>query len=53
MKEQILNKVNEGRERDVPPYTWETIPDSIKKFWIEWETTQWNIKDTYSNYFNK
>jgi len=33
MKEKILEKVNEGQEEDVLPYTWETIPDSLKEFW--------------------
>jgi len=49
MKEQIINKVNEGRERDVPLYTWKTIPDSIKNFWIEWETTPWDVKEYWYN----
>lgn len=34
LKEKIISKVNEGQESDVPPYIWETIPDSIKRFWI-------------------
>jgi len=34
MKEKIVSKVNEGQEKDVAPYTWETIPDSIKQFWF-------------------
>lgn len=31
--ELIVSKVNEGQESDVPPYTWDTIPESLKQFW--------------------
>jgi hypothetical protein len=33
MKQKIIDKLNEGQEQDVPLYTWETIPNSLKKFW--------------------
>lgn len=32
---KIINKMNEGKEEDVPKYTWEAIPKSSKKFWEE------------------
>jgi len=35
MKQQIIDKMNDGQEKDVPLYTWETIPDSLKQFWTE------------------
>ena len=31
--ELIVSKVNEGQESDVPMYTWDTIPESLKQFW--------------------
>ena len=31
--ELIVSKVNEGQESDVPQYTWDTIPESLKQFW--------------------
>lgn len=34
LHQRIVNKVNEGQEPDVVPYTYETIPNSIKWFWI-------------------
>ena len=33
MKQKIINKMNEGQESDVPLYTWNTIPNSLKIFW--------------------
>ena len=33
MKEKIVSKVNEGQESEVPQYTWDTIPESLKQFW--------------------
>ena len=33
IKERIIDKVNESQEEDVPLYTWETIPESLKQFW--------------------
>ena len=33
MRNKILNKVNEGQEADVIPYTWKTIPETLKQFW--------------------
>ena len=34
IKKRIIDKMNEGQEQDVPLYTWETIPKSLKQFWI-------------------
>lgn len=36
IKQKIIDKMNEGQEVDVPKYTWETIPDSLKRFWINY-----------------
>lgn len=36
MKDIIINKMNEGLDIDVPLYTWNTIPDSLKNFWHEY-----------------
>lgn len=35
MEKRIIDKVNEGQESDVKPYTWEAIPTSLKQFWIK------------------
>ena len=34
IKQKIIDKLNQGQELDVPLYTWETIPESLKRFWI-------------------
>jgi hypothetical protein len=36
MKEKVLNKINQGQESDVKPYTWETAPESLKDFWFKY-----------------
>jgi len=36
MKQKIIDKLNEGQESDVPKYTWNTIPESLKRFWINY-----------------
>lgn len=33
MKKKIISKMNEGQEKDVPQYTWNTIPEVLKEFW--------------------
>ena len=37
--QRILDKINEGQEKDVKPYTWDTLPPALNEFW--------------SKYFNK
>ena len=36
IKIKIIDKLNEGQESDVPLYTWKTIPQSLKRFWINY-----------------
>jgi hypothetical protein len=36
IKQKIIDKMNQGQEVDVPLYTWETIPQSLKRFWIKY-----------------
>jgi hypothetical protein len=33
MQKKIIDKMNEGQEKDIPLYTWKTIPNSLKEFW--------------------
>lgn len=35
-KIRIIDKVNEGQESDVIPFTWDTISDTLKSFWDEY-----------------
>ena len=42
-KRIIINKMNEGQEEDVPLYTWKTIPESLKQFWIK-QIEEWKKK---------
>lgn len=35
MEKRIIDKANEGQDADVKPYPWETIPTSLKQFWIK------------------
>ena len=37
--QRILDKINEGQEKDVALYTWDTLPPALNEFW--------------SKYFNK
>ena len=39
----IIDKVNENQEIDVDPYTWENIPHTLKRFWV-------NYFQNYKNY---
>ena len=36
IKQKIIDKINQGQESDVPLYTWNTIPQSLKMFWINY-----------------
>lgn len=36
VKQKIIDKLNEGQELDVELYTWETIPSSLKRFWLNY-----------------
>ena len=36
IKQKIIDKLNQGQESDVPLYTWETIPQSLKSFWLNY-----------------
>lgn len=36
MKKKIIDKLNKGQEIDVSLYTWETIPQSLKRFWLNY-----------------
>lgn len=36
MKQKIIDKLNKGQEIDVSLYTWETIPQSLKRFWLNY-----------------
>jgi hypothetical protein len=35
IEDYIVKKVNEGQERDVKPYTIETIPFNLIEFWLK------------------
>lgn len=35
IQERILHKLNEGREEDATPFTWDNTPASLKNFWYE------------------
>jgi hypothetical protein len=41
----IINKVNESQEIDVKPYTWQTIPKSLKRFWANYFENNKNYKN--------
>jgi len=36
IQQKIIDRVNEGQEPDVEIYTWQTIPYSIRLFWVKW-----------------
>jgi len=36
IQQKIIDKVNENQEPDVELYTWETIPLSLRKFWVNY-----------------
>ena len=40
IQQQIIDKVNENQESDVVPYTWETIPLSLRRFWLQYLANQ-------------
>jgi len=44
IQHQIIAKVNENQESDVIPYTWETIPLSLRRFWASYLANQQNSK---------
>lgn len=37
---KIIEIVNSGQEADVVPYTWETIPLSLRRFWLQYLANQ-------------
>jgi len=42
IQQKIIDKVNENQESDVIPYTWETIPLSLRRFWASYLANQQN-----------
>ena len=36
LKQKIVDKVNQGQEKDVKPYTWGTLSPSTREFWIDY-----------------
>ena len=36
IKIKIIDKINQGQELDVPLFTWDNIPDSLKRFWLNY-----------------
>ena len=46
VRQQIIRKVNEGQEKDVRPYSWKTIPFSLKIFWIDYFRQQKQLKNS-------
>lgn len=36
LKQKIVDKVNHGQEKDVVPYTWDTLSPGTRAFWIEY-----------------
>lgn len=36
IQQQIIDKMNEGREIDSHFFTWDTIPKSLKTFWANY-----------------
>ncbi len=36
IKQQVTAKMNEGQESDVIPYSWRTIPKSLRIFWLNY-----------------
>jgi hypothetical protein len=37
---KIVEIVNQNQEADVVPYTWETIPLSLRRFWLQYLANQ-------------
>ena len=37
---KIVEIVNQNQESDVIPYTWETIPLSLRRFWLDYLANQ-------------
>lgn len=35
-RQQVIAKMNQNQEVDAHKYSWNTIPNSLKKFWIEY-----------------
>lgn len=35
-KQQVIAKMNQNKEEGGHIYSWNTIPNSLKKFWIEY-----------------
>jgi hypothetical protein len=46
IQQKIIDKVNENQEADVVPYTWETIPLSLRRFWLQYLANQQKSTDT-------
>jgi len=36
IKQQVTRKMNEGQESDAHKYSWNTIPHSLKVFWLNY-----------------
>ena len=43
---KIVEIVNQNQESDVIPYTWETIPLSLRRFWLQYLANQQKSTDT-------
>lgn len=35
-RQQVINKMNENQERDAHVYSWRSIPNSLKIFWLDY-----------------
>jgi hypothetical protein len=44
IQKQIVEILNTNQEADVIPYTWETIPLSLRRFWASYLANQQNSK---------
>ena len=51
IRKQIIDKVNESQEKDVTPYVWETIPNTLKYFWANYFQNYKNYKMYKITYF--
>lgn len=40
IQQKIIDKVNENQEPDVELYAWETIPLSLRRFWLKYLANQ-------------
>jgi len=46
VKQQIINKLNEGREPDAHIFSWRTIPYSLKTFWLQYFKEKKRLKNS-------